>query len=166
MVLLAPRSKIPAATSGESWPITTEPERVAQHLDDGGNVGLLGGEINDVVMVDVDDPDVFAEMQAALGPLGMPWVETGSGKPHYYMRWTPHLPAKLRWHDGEIQRGPGRPQVVMPPSVHPATGRRYRWLVDPVTTMLPRLPERWRRHLIEPAPRSSTTSSIPFHEPS
>ena len=64
------------------------------------------------------------------------------------------------WHGGiigEIQRGPGQQQVVMPPSIHPATGARYRWVteslgclcepVNPVTDDLPKLPGLWLAYL-------------------
>ena len=151
-VLLYPKTKIPAAPAGESWPITMNPEVVAHHLARHGNLGLLGGERNGLAIIDVDDPDGFAEMEAALGPLGTPWVRTGSGKQHVYKRWEPRLPAKLRWHDliiGEIQRGPGLQQVVIPPSIHPDTGRWYTWLVEPATAVLSRLPVTWRQYLLE-----------------
>jgi hypothetical protein len=97
-----------------------------------------------------------------------PWVLTGSGRLHYYLRWTDHLPAKLKWNGeiiGEIQRGAlargGRnllQQVVMPPSVHPDTGARYRWIreamdflcepIHPVTDPLPAL-EGWWLHFLK-----------------
>jgi hypothetical protein len=152
-VLLYPNTKMPAAPAGETWPLTSDPDVVASHLARGGNVGLLGGERNGLAIFDIDDRDAFAEIEAALGPLGEPWVETGSGKSHVYKRWEAGFPAKLRWRNviiGEIQRGPGLQQVVMPPSIHPDTRRRYRWLVAPATAMLSRLSVRWRQHLLEP----------------
>jgi hypothetical protein len=62
----------------------------------------------------------------------------------------PDLSAKLEWDDvkiGEIQRGPGQQQVVIPPSVHPDTGRRYQWIVDPITQPIAPLPGEWRAYL-------------------
>ncbi len=170
-VLLYPRTKKPAAPQGAPWPVTSDADEIAAHLNASGNLGLLGGEINGLAPVDIDDLAAFAEMERALGPLGGPWVETGSGKPHHYVPWEPRLPAKLRWHDvivGEIQRGPGQQQVVCPPSIHPITGRPYRWLVDPVTAPLPRLPAYWRAHLLEPARvtlrRSETDDDLPLSQ--
>jgi hypothetical protein len=74
--------------------------------------------------------------------------------------WEADLPAKLAWDDrtiGEIQRGPGQQQVVIPPSRHPDTGLRYRWVtehlgilcepIDPVGDPLPELPGLWRAYL-------------------
>jgi hypothetical protein len=155
VVLVYPRTKIPAAAVHQAWPITRDPEEVHAHVRDrGGNVGLLGGEINGLALVDVDDPGAFAEMEKTLRPLGAPWVLTGRGRAHIYVRWEGRLPAKLRWCGaivGEIQRGPGQQMLVCPPSRHPDTGRRYSWLVEPDTPIVPRLSARWREYLLEPA---------------
>jgi hypothetical protein len=97
----------------------------------------------------------WAEMIDALGPPSLPWAITGSGRLHYYVAWEPELPAKLIWAReiiGEVQRGPGQQQVVLPGSVHPSGGA-YRWMterlgflcepIDPVRDALPRLPGEW-----------------------
>jgi Bifunctional DNA primase/polymerase, N-terminal len=66
-------------------------------------------------------------------PAVPPWVLTGSGRLHYYVAWESDLPARIIWQGeilGEIQRGPGQQQVVLPPSVHPETGDPYRWISD------------------------------------
>jgi hypothetical protein len=50
---------------------------------------------------------------------------------HSYINWEP-LPAKIVWCGeivGEIQRGPGWQQVVLPGGVHPDTGLPYRWMI-------------------------------------
>jgi len=153
VVLLARRAKYP---DGASWQITRDPRVVADHLDRGGNLGIVAGPHNGCAILDPDDLAGWSDMVDALGQPGAPWVETGSGRLHYYVTWTVGLPAKLRWSGriiGEIQRGPTvtqgheRQQVVAPPSVHPVTGRPYRWLVDPVTAPLGELPSVWRHAL-------------------
>ena len=66
-----------------------------------------------------------------LGQPALPWMVTGRGRLHDPVVWEPNLPAKLEWKGeviGEIQRGPGQQQVVLPPSEHPDTGLRYRWI--------------------------------------
>lgn len=148
VVLLAPRDKKPS--SGRRWQVTRDPRGVEQHLHSGGNLGLVAGERNGVAILDPDELLCWADMIDALGQPCDPWVETGRGRLHYYIAWEPGLPAKLTWHGviiGEIQRGPGQQQAVIPPSIHPDTGRAYRWLVDPRTEPLPELPGVWRAYL-------------------
>ena len=147
VVLLAPQSKRPPR--GQGWPITDQPERAEAHVAGGGNLGLLCGEATGVAVLDPDKTHLWAEMVQELGEPGKPWVRTGSGRPHYYVALEPNLPAKLVWRGevvGEIQRGPGQQQVVIPPSIHP-DGGRYEWLVDPAIEPLRPLPGSWQAYV-------------------
>jgi hypothetical protein len=162
VVRLRPRDKIPA---GDKWDITSNADVVASWIAEGFNIGLLCGPRSGVAVLDPDKVEWADMIDAdALGKPCLPWVITGSGRLHYYVAWTPNLPAKLEWKGeviGEIQRG-GSPggrevlqQVVLPPSIHPVTGARYRWIaegllpttlclpIDPVTEPLPKLPFIW-----------------------
>jgi Bifunctional DNA primase/polymerase, N-terminal len=144
--------------AGTHWEITKDPTVVSEWLEAGHNVGLVCGQPSGVAALDPDDPLAWADMTDTLGEPGVPWVETGSGKHHYYIAWERDLPAKLVWEGviiGEIQRGPGLQQVVMPPSIHPETGRLYRWLVDPVTESLRTLPGAWRQYFHAPRPTAA-----------
>ena len=153
IVKLKGTTKKPA---GRHWDITTNADQVAAWLDAGDNIGLVCHERTGMAVLDPDRLSEWADMIDMLGQPSPAWVLTGSGKLHYYVQWMPHLPAKLTWRDtiiGEIQRGPGHQQVVLPPSRHPDTGRPYRWLgssfqgfcevIDPVSDPLPRLPGLW-----------------------
>jgi hypothetical protein len=152
VVLLRRGSKAP---DGSSWQTTRDARVVRQHLAAGGNVGLVCGEVSGVAVLDFDSVEAKDEMYAALGSL-VPWVGSPSHGTHVYVRWAPGLPAKLRWKGkivGEIQRGPGQQQVVIPPSPYPGNpkrgippGGRYEWLTDP-TQPLPELPATWLGHL-------------------
>lgn len=142
-VLLRPKEKKP---SGAHWHVSRDASELAAHLARGGNLGLVAHERTGLAVIDPDDLLAWADMIDTLGQPCLPWVETGSGRLHYYVRWEQDLPAKITWRGalvGEIQRGPGAQQVVMPPSVHP-NGKPYRWLVDPVSEPLPTLPGDWR----------------------
>ena len=152
IVLLGRLSKRP---TGATWTTTTKPDTIRHHVEDGGNIGLVCGPVSGVAVADFDDLGAAREMMAALGKL-TPWVRTGSGKIHCYLRWTVDLPAKLRWKGhiiGELQRGPvsvdrgNLQQVVIPPSLHPDTREAYRWLVNPLTEPLVPLPEAYLREL-------------------
>src|SRR5262245_35398727 len=119
VVLLGHRSKRP---QGARWEITQDVARVGRHLEAGGNLGLLCGPQTGVAVLDPDELLPWADMIDTLGQPAAAWSETGSGRLHYYVAWEPDLPAKLEALDGqiigEVQRGPGLQQVVLPPSVH------------------------------------------------
>jgi hypothetical protein len=148
VVLLQPRSKKPL---GEHWQITTDADRVARHLRTGGNLGLVCSQHpHGHAVLDADELLGWADMIDTLGQPAAAWVETGSGKLHYYIAWRPDLPATLEWKGtklGQIQRGPAQQQVVLPPSIHPNSGLRYRWIVDdPSTQPLEPLPADWNAY--------------------
>jgi Protein of unknown function (DUF3987)/Bifunctional DNA primase/polymerase, N-terminal/Primase C terminal 1 (PriCT-1) len=164
-VLLGEQRKTPV---GETWQITDDVQRIEQHLAGGGNIGNLAGEETALAIFDDDQPALFRAMEAALGPLGRPWVVTGSGKYHRCVEWEPALPALLTWDGqrvGEIKRGgtraePRLEQAVMPPSLHP-DGPPYEWLVDPRTEPLIVLPEAWRRYLKGRVPGQAPAFTVP-----
>jgi hypothetical protein len=156
-VRLRPRMKKP---DGARWQITTKADTVAAWFEAGANVGLVCHQRTSVVVLDPDDVLAWADMIDTLGQPCLPWVLTGSGKLHYYVQWIADLPAKIEWKGdtvGEIQRGPGMQQVVLPGSVHPDTGLTYRWIterlgtlctpINPVSDPLPALPGDWRAYL-------------------
>jgi Bifunctional DNA primase/polymerase, N-terminal len=155
-VRLCRRGKKPEAARDGHWQTTTDADAVARWFASGSNVGLVCHERSGVAVLDPDQPPAWAHMIEELGQPCLPWVLTGSGKLHYYIAWEP-LPAKIVWRNeiiGEIQRGPGQQQVVLPGSVHPVTGLTYRWIreplgflcepIDPVQAPLPELPGLWR----------------------
>jgi Bifunctional DNA primase/polymerase, N-terminal len=176
IVLLLPRSKRP---TGTHWHMTSDPDTVCRHVVSGGNVGLVTGDRDtgsDLIVFDIDRPDLLREMETVLGPLGRPWVMTGSGRLHFYFQWEPNLPAKIIWKGetvGEIQRGGSRDapllqQVVLPPSIHPVSGEPYKWLhgSDVMTHELPEIPPRWIAHLSRrPDPRPTGEPSPTRSEP-
>jgi hypothetical protein len=158
-VRLAPRAKKP---DGPRWQITKDADTVASWFAAGANVGLVCHERTGIAVLDPDDVLGWASLIDEIGQPCLPWVLTGSGKLHYYIQWIEALPAKLRGWDnqiiGEIQRGPGMQQVVLPGSVHP-NGSRYRWIreetaglcipIDPVHDPLPHLAGEWCIYLQE-----------------
>jgi hypothetical protein len=159
-VRLLPRGKKPA---GAHWQCTRDADEVARWFAAGDNVGLVCHERTGVAVLDPDGLLPWADLIDLLGPPCLPWAITGSGKLHYYLAWAPNLPAKLTWEGhiiGEIQRGPGQQQVVLPGSVHPSGGT-YRWIterldflcepIDPVHDPLPHLADAWRKHLWTPS---------------
>ena len=128
LLLLAHRSKQPAPRNGTWW-TTTDAAVVRDHVERGGNLGILAGP---VAVLDFDKPDALREMFDELGPVP-PTVATGSGKTHSYVAPSPDLPAKILWRGevvGEVQHHE-RQYIVCPPSIHPKSGEPYRWRLDP-----------------------------------
>jgi hypothetical protein len=152
IVRLRGRSKKPA---GKQWQVTTSSELVRRWVLAGDNIGGLCHERTGLAVLDPDLLEPWADMVDTFGQPAPSWVLTGSGRLHYYIQWTPSLPAKLVWRGqiiGEIQRGPGQQQVVLPPSIHPDTGRPYAWITDALGVLcepinpagpLPALPWEW-----------------------
>jgi len=145
---------------GPRWHITKDADEVSRWLAAGDNIGLVCHQRTGVLVLDPDEALAWAEMVEELGQPCSPWVITGSGRLHYYAAWTADLPAKLTWYGkiiGEIQRGPGLQQVVLPPSRHPQTGVAYRWIterlgflcdpINPVVDPLPQPPGLWLAYL-------------------
>jgi hypothetical protein len=111
------------------------------------NVGIVvpAGHI----VIDPDNPAALARAEEELDPLGGPRAETGSGKAHHWFR----LPKKLhgRVASGEFlfdeirfdSKADGGGQVVIPPSLHPDTGRPYKWIRALKGTRIPMLPAEW-----------------------
>ena len=111
---------------------------------------MIANETSGVAILDPDELLLWADMVDCLESPGAPLVETGRGRLHYWAAWVPGLPAKLSWRGvviGEIQRGPGLQHCCIPPTIHPDTGKPYRWIADPLTTPLLTLPGIWLAYL-------------------
>ncbi len=132
------------------WQITRDPAEVARWVTGGDNIGLVCHQRTGVAGLDPDKLLPWADMIDTLGQPSAAWTLTGRGRLHYFVAWEPDLPAKLTWRAemiGEIQRGPGQQQLVLPPSIHPDTGHAYKWLIDPTAQPLEPLPGLWRAYL-------------------
>lgn len=107
------------------------------HMERGGNVGvrLRAGDL----VIDVDprnfgdgwkDVDPFSEfvLSQGLDPTSWPRVATGGGGSHYFLTKPNDISVvdSLRDFPGVEFKTLGR-QVVAPGSVHPETGKLYRW---------------------------------------
>lgn len=128
---------------------TCDPDRIRQWWRrwPQANIGLRCGISFDVI--DIDEPQGRDALQLFLathaqGPIGGPRVRTGSGGWHIYVTPT-GLPDKIGVLAHVDYRAADR-YVVAPPSRHPQTGRRYRWI-----------PGRWPR-VPEKSPARSTST--------
>lgn len=91
------------------------------------NIGIVTGPISNLCVVDVDPRHHGDDSAHELG-LSDPDVVTGSGGAHYYysglLASQANICAGLPGIDFRGQGG----YVVAPPSIHPETGREYKWL--------------------------------------
>ena len=108
------------------------------------NVGIVTGQISQILVVDVDAQhggiESLADMERAHGALPRTnEVHTGGGGRHLYFAYPPmRLHNRVGIRPGIDLRGEGG-YVVAPPSVHPSGGR-YRWLPDQGPQDLPTAP--------------------------
>jgi hypothetical protein len=116
----------------KGWPqgVFDTPDRFADLLDGWtGNVGMVCGR--GLFVLDIDRykpgctwPDLEGRLPETLT------AETGSGGLHLVFRTDRQIPTRpMPGQVGIDVRGDGG-QIVVAPSVHPDTGRAYRWLND------------------------------------
>ncbi len=156
------KSKQPA--NGNSFKGATTSKEVIHNFwkDTAFNIGLATGEINNLVVVDVDDEQIWAKFVATQGGLPQgPKVITGKGH-HLYFAYPKGRQIRNRQAPGngfDIRANGG--YVVAPPSIH-HTGKVYRFTT---TGEPPELPA-WLLELIaQPEIAANTTlnfnASIP-----
>ncbi|HEY8414252.1 MAG TPA: bifunctional DNA primase/polymerase, partial [Thermaerobacter sp.] len=126
---------------------------------DRANIGCLTGRVSGIVAVDVDGPAGEALLARVAGPGGVPetW-EYRTGRKEGGRRIIFRYPegVQIRSRPIEVDGGKleilsdGR-QMVLPPSVHPDTGREYAWVPgrDPWTFGPPAPVPQWLIQLVE-----------------
>lgn len=142
------RETCPCLTCHGFYAATTDPDRVAAILDavPTGQLALRTGAASDTVVVDVDPAHGGRDtMNTLIGRGLLPptaYVATGSGGLHLYYR---HPGTLVQCSQGKPGQGLGPGidvkadggYVVLPPSVHPRTGRPYRWAPGRVMEEMP-----------------------------
>ena len=181
LVPLRPRSKIPQdeGWTNAAIPTVRELERI---MRSDANIGArLGGPstVDDLILhvidLDIRDPDSANEAELELEELfgrniwDLPRVASGSrnGSCHIYVACERAFPSRLlaksnetvRLESGKISPkwaiewlGKGR-QVVLPPSIHPDSGRKYVWERKFDISRPPRVPVAALEALVDPSPR-------------
>lgn len=117
------------------------------------NVQVMTGRHWGLLVVDLDGPEAVAAWERLCPRCPRTWVShSGGGGRHVWFsvpKGGPPLPKAVLWRPDPSQpRAKGEPAVerlcdrslvMAPPSVHPTTGRRYRWLAgrSPLDVPLP-----------------------------
>lgn len=92
-----------------------------------GNIGLVLGKQARVVMIDIDTPDdSLIEVIREVLPTS-PWTRIGAKGMVLAYRWNGTRTFRIKNVHGEsiVEHLSDRTQVVLPPSIHPDTGRPY-----------------------------------------
>ena len=95
--------------------------------------------------------ETLSSLEEEYGPLPDTWTcLTGGGGMHYYFRCDdPDLTVAVGFLPGLDYRGTGG-YVIAPPSIHPASGRRYEWEVNHLPEDIPLAPlPDWLHNLME-----------------
>lgn len=166
---LKDRDKLPRIKAWQTE-ATTDLDRVAEWWRQWprANIGIATGPDSGVYVIDVDTHggDGLASLQSAmleLGPLPRTIEQrTGSGGRQLVFVYPDGLDCPNT--TGKIgkavdTRGAGG-FVVVPPSIHPKTGKRYEWLIGPHQGRPSILPDRWVT-LLERKPEPRITVPVP-----
>jgi hypothetical protein len=117
--------------NGWNWAKPVEPEAAAGQWSQWGgrwNLGVLLGA-SGLIVVEYDTDAGKAKLDELVGELPTtPIVLTGSGKLHLYFRDPGGIKKGAR---GGLELRVGSHLCVLPPSVHPGTGKPYTWLLAP-----------------------------------
>lgn len=134
------------------------------------NLQLILGRFHRVLVVDVDKPEAQAEWRR-WPQKPRTWVtHSGGDGQHWWFRLPKDYPTPLpyaRLWQGDakhtaIERLCDRSLIVIPPSIHPETGERYRFLYkhDPKTISAPAMCPQWildKPPLVDPSSRPEWT---------
>jgi hypothetical protein len=94
------------------------------------NIGMLTGKVNDVIVIDFDEPDAIIELFKGI-KIHTRHDHRKPGKAHYWFRYTKKLPRSATGYINghKFQISSNRKQVVVPPSIH-RDGQEYIWQDD------------------------------------
>lgn len=127
----------PCLTCHGFYAATTDPDRIAAMVAaiPRGLLAIRTGTASGIVVVDIDPRNGGKVLPDLMPPTRC--VGTGDGGWHLYYRHPGGtLAAELHGHPGIDIKADGG-YVVAPPSIHPDTGRPYRWVGDRAVVEMP-----------------------------
>lgn len=130
VIPLRPRNKMPDINSWSTFGSQMPSEAIQQHWlasYPNGNIGLPFGPASGLCAIDIDTDDeaLIKALRDILPPT--PWVRVGKKGMGLIYKWSGQRNFKLRGAEGGMIcefLGLGN-QMVMPPSIHPDTGKPY-----------------------------------------
>ena len=134
--------------------LTKTPEKL--FVFEGYNVGILTGKVSGITVLDIDIKQngmkLWKSISTAYPEFTTPTVRTPTGGLHMYFRYNKNISSfstfKLRdcsigWDLLNNDR-----LVVAPPSIHPKTHQKYKWVVSPNTAKLSAMPNWLEQYLM------------------
>ncbi|MBN1962635.1 MAG: bifunctional DNA primase/polymerase, partial [Deltaproteobacteria bacterium] len=105
------------------------------------NIGIVTGEVSQLIVVDVDSEQAQATINKLLpDSLVTPIAKTAKGKHYYFVRPPNGLHNRVRVDGVALDVRCDGGYVVAPPSIH-ASGLAYEWIVSPGDADLAELPQ-------------------------
>lgn len=158
------RGKSPALL-GAGWleRASTDPAVIADWDQrwSGANAGLV--VFDHLLAIDVDPraggDDTLHDLERRLRSLPETPLYLTGGTDNGWRILLAHPRRPVRDLGPGVEVKTGRRQIVVPPSVHPDTGRRYEWDVHPDEVPLAPVPERWLAAMKAAPPRPQTQRS-------
>jgi len=103
------------------------------------NIGIITGQLSNLLVIDIDTPEATARVQEMLPEaLEVPCQTTPSGGMHFVFEHIPGLPNRARIQDGIDLRTEGG-YFVASPSVN-GNGKSWQWIVSPLDVKPPPAP--------------------------
>lgn len=123
----------------------------------GKNLGILTGELSNVIVIDIDDMKQLSYLRKH-GKLVETWTARSSRGIHLYYSYKNNIPS-MKLVDG-IDILSDKKIVVAPPSIHPS-GKQYIWLKSPKEVEKQELPT-WLENLILEKKQSVTPQPLVY----
>jgi hypothetical protein len=129
-----PDAKRPFVKYADSWEAPAPLGAAGFDRWGAASLQLMTGRRWRLLVIDLDGPEA-RERWASMGPTPQTWVTHSGGNGHHLwftVEPGPDLPKAFLWKGGDdhsaIERLCDRSLVMAPPSIHPKTGNRYRFL--------------------------------------
>ena len=130
------RGKVPAMAGWQAL-ASIQQEKLVPLFEQHSHTGLAvkTGRDSNITVIDidrhgtVDGYERWRELEEMYDEVEAPTVLTGGGGYHLYFRYCPELDGIKKLDDGIDIRSEGN-LLVLPPSIHPDTGKKYEWQLD------------------------------------
>lgn len=134
--------------------LTATPDKL--FVFEGRNIGILTGRPSGLTVLDIDVKDdgmtIWNNISTSYPAFNTPIATTPNGGIHIYFQYNKHLHSFSRFKLRDRNIGwdllNDDRLVVAPPSIHPKTNKKYKWIVSPHSTKVAPMPKWLESYLI------------------